>query len=182
MSTAAKITTAEQLPKNRGLGRCELIGGELVMMSPAGFEHGRIVMRISRPLANHVEHNNLGVVLGAETGFLIARNPDTVPAPDVAFLRAARVPATPLRGYFEGAPDLAVEVASPGDTYAEVHGKAADWIAFGCRLVWVVEPKARRVTTYRRDGSGQVLGADATLTGEDVLPGFSIRVGEVFPS
>ena len=120
MVTAQQITTADQLLEAPGLGRCELLRGELVMMPPAGFEHGRIEMAISAPLACFVKEHSLGVVTGAETGFLIGRDPDTVRAPDVAFVRAKRVPATPTTGFFEGAPDLAVEVLSPNDRASEL--------------------------------------------------------------
>src|SRR3972149_1026687 len=120
MSEIGQITTAEQLLHASGLGRCELLRGELVMMSPSGFEHGRLVTSVSTPLDIFVSGKGLGVVLGAETGFRIARDPDTVRAPDVAFVRSDRVPAAPLSGFFPGAPDLAVEILSPDDRASEV--------------------------------------------------------------
>ncbi len=114
MSTIANVTTAEQLLATN-LQHCELIAGELVMMSPAGFDHGRFASRIVTALENHVSRQGLGIVTTAEAGFQLARDPDTVRAPDVAFVRADRIPPGGVKGYFQGAPDLAVEVVSPSD-------------------------------------------------------------------
>lgn len=100
------MTTAEQLLQAPGLGRCELIRGTIQMMSPAGFRHGRIDSTINRLLATFVVARQLGVVTGAETGFQIAHDPDTVRAPDVAFIRAERIPETEPVGFFQGAADL----------------------------------------------------------------------------
>jgi Uma2 family endonuclease len=180
---AKSVTTAEHLLTLEDPGhRHELVRGDLRRMSPASFWHGAVALALGRLIANHVADHTLGIACGAETGFVLTRGPDTVLAPDVAFVRSERLPTDSGRGYFEGAPDLAVEVASPGDTYVKVHGKAMTWISFGCRLVWVVEPKARRVTIYRADGSAQVLGSEAVLSGEDVLPGLAVRVGDLFPA
>jgi Uma2 family endonuclease len=120
MATTQTITTAEQLLQAAGLGRCELVRGELIMMTPAGFRHGCIASTINRVLGNFISQRGLGVVTGAETGFQIGRNPDTVRAPDVAFIGADRVPESKPAGYFPGAPDLAVEVLSPGDRASEL--------------------------------------------------------------
>jgi Uma2 family endonuclease len=116
-----------------------------------------------------------------EVGFVLEHDPDTVRAPDVAFVTAARVPDATSRGkYFDGAPDLAVEVVSPGDTAAEVLEKVQEYLAAGCQMVWVIESKTRTVVSYRPDGSAKVLREDDQLSGEDVLPGFSVPVRRVF--
>jgi Uma2 family endonuclease len=180
MAATHAITTAEQLLEAPGLGRCELLGGELVMMSPAGFEHGRIVNRLSVRLGTFVESQALGVVTGAETGFHIAENPDTVRAPDVAWVHTRRVPSTPTRGFFRGAPDLAAEVLSPDDRASEVQAKVQQWLDAGCQSVWVVDPLTRSVTTYHRGGTIAILRSTDTLTEEALLPGFSVSVAEVF--
>ncbi len=106
MSVIQHLMTAQELLATPDLGRCELLCGELRMMSPAGFEHGRIVCRMSTRLAHFVESRGLGVVTGAETGFWIGHNPDTVLAPDAAFVAADRVPPAPMAGFFQGAPGL----------------------------------------------------------------------------
>ena len=129
--------------------RHELVRGELRTMPPAGFDHGSIGMSLSWRLAHHVHSNSLGAVLLAETGFILALDPDTVRAPDISFVRSDRIPAEGNPKFFHGPPDLAVEVVSPNDTSEEVEDKVLDWLEAGTKLVWVVSPKHRRVTVYR---------------------------------
>lgn len=182
MSTVTKPVTAEELFDLSGEGvRRELVRGELRTMTPAGFEHGGTIVNLTAPLAQHVRTHRLGVVLAAETGFVIGRNPDTVRAPDIAFVRADRVPPGRLpTKYWDGAPDLAVEVVSPSDRVVEVDEKVRDWLDAGTRLVWVVNPGARTVTVYRPGAKPTVLVESDTLEGEDVVPGFRLPVAEVF--
>lgn len=180
MATVHSIMTAEQLLAAPELGRCELVRGGLILMSPAGSEHGWIGMRLAGPLTAYVEERQLGAVFLAETGFLIARDPDTVRAPDVAFVRAERVGGTLPKGFFPGPPDLAVEVLSPEDRASEVLAKVGDWLEAGCRLVWVVDPRTRTATVYRGLSEVRVLRNEETLSGEDVVPGFSVAVSRVF--
>ena len=137
-------------------------------------------MRVGARLQAHVETHRLGVVFAAETGFLLARDPDTVRSPDAAFVRTDRLPQEPCRGYFAGAPDLAVEVTSPSDTWEHVHEKAACWLAHGAAVVWVVESEARRVAVFHPGGTITVLGTNDTLRGEPALPGFVIAVADLF--
>ena len=111
-------------------------------MTPAGNEHGKIAMSVAWRLAQHVEAHGLGAVYAAETGFRLASDPDTVRAPDAAFVSQARLDAVgAVAGYWPGAPDLVVEVVSPGDRYGEVAEKVADWLAAGTQMVVVVEPQ-----------------------------------------
>ncbi len=180
MASTEQITTASQLLEATGLGRCELRRGELVMMSPAGFEHGRIVSRINARLEIFVDEHRLGVVTGAETGFLIAREPDTVRAPDVGFVRKERLGEHTGAGYFPGPPDLAVEVVSPNDSASEVLTKAHEWLMAGCVEVWAVDPQTQMVTIYRDKHATEVLGTHETLSSEGLLPGFSARIDEIF--
>ena len=118
----------------------------------------------------------LGVVLAAETGFTLFRNPDTVRAPDVAFICAERVPAKPMHAYPEFAPDLAVEVLSLSDRPGQVLEKVGDWLNAGTRLVWIIDLQRRLARVYRADGSESRLAADDSLDGETVLPGMKIRL------
>ncbi|MFV2067841.1 MAG: Uma2 family endonuclease [Pirellulales bacterium] len=180
MATTEQLTTAKQLLETPNLGRCELVRGERIMMSPAGFEHGMIVMRVSAPLATFVEDGRLGVVTGAETGFLIQESPDTVRAPDVGFVISDRVPHEEHPGFFRGAPDLAVEVLSPRDGASALLAKIHQWLDSGCREVWVVDPKNRTVSIHRSKQRIDVLAENDTLTGGDLLPGFRLSVAEVF--
>jgi len=180
MATVEQITTAEELLHTPDLGRCELIRGELITMSPAGFNHGRIVSRIGSRIANYVEATGSGVVTGAETGFWIGRNPDTVRAPDVGFVRSARVGPTAIAGFFPGAPDLAVEVLSPDDRRREVLTKVQNWLDAGCQVVWIIDPVKRTVAVHRAGIDTIHLGENDTLSAEDILPGFRLIVADIF--
>jgi len=132
-------------------------------------------------LGQHVKSNNLGVCFGAETGFKIASDPDTVRAPDVAFVRREKIPESGItKKFWPGAPDLAVEVPSPGDTYAEVEEKVEDWLAAGARAVWIVNPKRRSVSVYRSMTDVTRLSDADELEGVDVVPGFRCKVSEIF--
>ena len=177
------VTTADQLLQLDEPGcRHELVRGELRRMSNAGWWHGLIAMRIGGRLQAHVEAHRLGGVFAAETGFLLARGPDTVRSPDAAFVRADRLPANQTRGYFDGAPDLAVEVTSPTDTWEHVHEKARCWLDHGAAAVWVVEADARRVAVFRPGGTITVLETNDMLRGDGTLSGFAVPVAELFPN
>lgn len=182
MATIHQITTAQELLDKPGLGRCELVHGELAMMTPAGYQHGRIVSRINARLENYVDHEALGEVTGAETGFQIARDPDTVRAPDVGFVCADRVPSAPTTGFFQGAPDLAVEVLSPSDRAGEVLAKVQDWLGAGCRAVWLIDPANQTVSVCDDRNQTVALHSSDELTGGDVIPGFCVTVADIFAS
>jgi Uma2 family endonuclease len=159
--------------------RTELVRGMLVVREPAGGRHGRVANELSRVIGNHVHAHALGAVYAAETGFTLARRPDTVRAPDVAFVRRDRVPDPEPVGFPELAPDLAVEVLSPGDRPGDTLSKVADWLSAGTRLVWVIDPERRLARIYRQAGSETIVTADGALDGEDVLPGFSCPLGSI---
>lgn len=182
MSTRTRNITAEELLRMPEDGRrYELVRGELRTMTPAGHPHGRVAMRIAWPLAQHVEERGLGTVYAAETGFLLAKDPDTVRAPDAAFVRCERVEATSeVEGYWPGAPDLAVEVDSPGDAYAEVEGNVAEWLRSGARMVIVVDPSNRTVKIHRSLTDVAVLTEDDEIDGADVVPEWRLRVRRLF--
>lgn len=181
MTTTPQLLTAEDLLRMPGDQRCELVNGELISMAPAGFDHGAVIMNLSVRLANHVTHNKLGIVVGAETGFLLKRNPDTVRGADIAFVSAARLPqGNRPTGYFPGAPDLAVEVVSPGDVLKDVDDKVDDYLQTGARAVWVVNPRRRTVTVHRPNLPPEMLREVDTLSGGDVVSDFSCSVSDVF--
>ncbi|MCA1614256.1 MAG: Uma2 family endonuclease [Acidobacteria bacterium] len=184
MSTTTRLMTAEELIKlPRGRSRYELVNGELREMSPAGHNHGRIAARLTGALSRHVEDHELGEVYAAETGFTLKTNPDTVRAPDVSFIRQGRVEEVgDAKGYWPGAPDLAVEVNSPGDTVGEVEEKVGEWLDAGAPLVWVVSPKLRTVTVYRSREDITTLTEKDTLDGEQIVPGFRYPVAKLFAS
>jgi Uma2 family endonuclease len=173
------ITTAEELLRAQDIGRCELVRGELRMMIPPGAEHGRVAMSLGWRINDHVVAHDLGTVFAAETGFHLARDPDTVRAPDVAFVRKGR-PAAPPRGYYPGAPDLAVEVLSPDDRPGYVREKTAEWLESGARAVWVVDPLQRTVTVHEAGREPVLLDQTGTLHGGELLPGFELAVRDAF--
>ena len=179
IQTAAPMT-AQQLSELSDDGaRYELVEGVLRTMTPAGGEHGRTGARLLARLDAFVERERLGEVFTAETGFLLRRNPDTVRAPDVAFVRAERVPQARVPGFPAMAPDLVAEVVSPSDRAVEVAGKALAWLDAGVRLVWVVDPQNRTVTVHRPGGTTVLRGRDE-LSGVGVLPGFVLPLEELW--
>lgn len=178
----ARPATADELLRTPDDGlRRELVRGEVREMTPAGHRHGWIAVNVTTSLAQHVRSKGLGRVYAAETGFRIGSDPDTVRAPDVAFVRRERVAEVgDAPGYWPGAPDLAVEVVSPGDSYGEVEEKVLDWLSAGCRMVVVVNPQRRTATVYRSRTEIVVLAEGDDLEGGDVVPGWRLPVREVF--
>nr|MBA2340866.1 Uma2 family endonuclease [Pyrinomonadaceae bacterium] len=152
MSTTTKLMTAEELLRMpSGNFRCELIEGKLQRFPLAEQLHGQIAAKLGCTLGNFIVANKLGEIYAAGTGFLLRRNPDTVRAADVSFLRKERVDEIgDAEGFVPGAPDLAVEVISPNDKLTEIEEKVAEWLHYGTRLVWIVNPKRRTVTDYQR--------------------------------
>lgn len=160
--------------------RHELVRGELLTMAPPGGEHGELSVLLAASLSPHVRANKLGRVF-TETGFLLATNPDTVRAPDVSFISRERPHAvTRIRGYIPGAPDLAMEVISPNDLYTEVAEKVAEYLEHGTRLVLVVNPRRPEVSVHRPGQPVRILTIDDVIDGEDVVPGWSLSVRELF--
>jgi Uma2 family endonuclease len=161
--------------------RRELIFGELREMTPACGEHGEIAMRFPARLAVYIEDNSLGVANAAETGFILGRNPDTVRAPDFAFIRQERIEAIAREGgYIQGAPDLAIELISPNDAYTEVESKVEDWLRAGCRMVVLVNPRSRSLKVYRGRNDMSQLGLSDVFDGGNVVPGFQLPVKRIF--
>ena len=148
MTTRAGPVTAEELLERPDDGfRHELVRGELREITPAGNRHGYLALEVGARLRNHVKANNLGRTYTAETGFKIASDPDTVRAPDAAFISQAHLDRVgEVEDYWPGAPDLAVEVISPGDVRTGVVEEALSWLEAGCRMVLVVDPGQRTVT------------------------------------
>lgn len=174
--TVTSLMTAEELLQrpNDGL-RYELVRGELRKMSPTGFEHGDVELEIGSSLRAHVKKHRLGKVVVGDVGFRIESNPDTVLGPDVAFVRSERVVKT--RKFFEGPPDLAIEVVSPGDSYTEVEEKAAGWLRGGTRAVIVVDPARQSVRIHR---AGETVNVTDAIAIDDIIPGWRLPLSELF--
>ena len=183
MSTETKLMTADDLflmaPTDDG-SRHELVRGEVVEMAPAGDRHGSISYNIGGVLANYTRGKDLGEGYTADTGFILSRDPDTVRAPDVAFVVKERVVPGARKKFVPVAPDLAVEVVSPGDSAAEVNAKVEEYLAAGTRLVWVVYPDSRSVMVYRSIRDVEVLRDGDELNCRPVFEDFHVRVDELF--
>jgi Uma2 family endonuclease len=172
------IEEFERLPDTAG--RIELVRGRVVREPQAGFEHGRLDVDIAYHLRRFVRAHGGGVVVGAETGFVLFDVPPTVRAPDAAFVASERVPDQPVTGFFPGAPDLAVEIVSPSNTAVELLAKVFDYLDAGTRLVWVIYPESRSVAVHASRSEARYLTEADELTGGDVLPGFRLPVAELF--
>lgn len=182
MAETKTLTTADDLLARPEDGcQYELVRGELIKMPPAADDHSRREARGMIRIGNFVYERGLGEVYGGDAGFLLERSPDTVRSPDIAFVRRERVrPIDEATGYVPGAPDLAVEVVSPGNSAQEIDERVADYLRTGSRLVWVYYPRRQVVHVFRPHGTSIQLGPDDTLSGEDVLPGFAMKVAELF--
>jgi Uma2 family endonuclease len=181
-ATSSELMTAEQLLEaDIPWKQVELVRGRLVVKESPGYRHGDITARLTFELMQYVRAHDLGQVVAGDPGFTLARNPDTVRAPDVAFVQRARVPDPLPTAFAEFAPDLAVEVLSPSDRPAEILAKVGDWLNAGTRLVWIVDPARRQARVYRQDGTEAVLSGTDVLDGEDVLPGFTCAIVAILP-
>jgi len=159
--------------------RHELVGGVLLAEPLPSHRHDRVRRRLERVLEAYVEAHELGEVFG-EAGYVLARDPDTVRGPDLSFVSRERLKGFDDARFFSGAPDLAVEILSPSNRRGEVHAKVADYLAAGARLVWVVEPERRSVTTYRELLTPSRVVSPQPLNGGEVLPGLSIPLESIF--
>src|SRR3982751_303845 len=178
--STSQLLTAEELSTVALPGKAtELVRGHLVVREPPGTRHGSIAARLSYLLADYVYRHELGIVCSQDTGFRIESNPDTVRAPDVAFIDRAHADQIPATGYATFAPDLVVEIVSPDDRTGELLAKAAQWLDAGTRLVWVIDPARAEGRVYRDDGELTIIGAGGSFEGERVLPGFSCALAEV---
>jgi Uma2 family endonuclease len=159
--------------------RHELIAGLIVSEPFPTPRHDRTFRQLLRLLGDFVEARGLGEVFG-ETGFVLARDPDTVRGPDLSFVSRERLANFDDARFFLGAPDLAVEILSPSNRGGEMHAKVADYLAAGARLVWVVDPRRKSVTTYRTLLAPRRLELGDSVDGEDVLPGLMIPLDAIF--
>lgn len=184
MAAKVRVTAEDLWRMGSGDVRRELVDGEVIEMAPVGGVHGGVVTRVGRRLSEHVDATGAGDVVSGDVGFVLALagDPERVRAPDVAFVSTSRLPGGRLPEKFvHGAPDLAIEVLSPGDDPIEVQQKGRDYLEAGARLVWVIAPKARSATVYRPDGSARLVRESEALDGEDVLPGLTIPLRDILP-
>jgi Uma2 family endonuclease len=182
MAVGATQTTAEQLLRMpKGRWRYELVRGELRVMQPTGIEHGRVAAITAGVLLAHVQRVGGGIVLGAETGYVLASDPDTVRAPDASFISQERYDRIgPTTKYWPGAPDFAVEVLSPEDRPGKVREKLREWLAAGTIAVVVLDPARRTATVHRAQHEPQTYCLGDTLDLSDAVPDFVVAVAELF--
>ena len=180
MAIERRLMTAEEfytLPDDGT--RMELVDGEVRKMVPPGSEHGRSSNLIGAHLLVYAT-SNPGVEVWGEAGFLIARNPDRVLAPDIAIIRTSRIPSSGVpKTFFPGPPDIAIEIVSPNDTANEILDKVRDWFDGGALQVWAFYPGPPRLVVHRPDGSSQTLERDDAIDGGDLLPGFRMKVADL---
>ncbi len=183
MSVKQHQMTAEELwemPEEPGKS-FELVDGEVVGVSPTNARHGLIAGVVYDAFKHHARQHDLGLVLGDNVGYVLRRDPDHVRVPDVSFIAWDRAPReSELDRFIEGAPTLAVEIVSPNDRASDIYDRVQDFLAAGTRQVWVLWPSKRAVSVYRPNADTRELGPDAMLDGGEVLPGFSVRVGDLF--
>jgi Uma2 family endonuclease len=180
MSEAARLITAEELAEYPDAKYWELVRGVPRVCEPPGGLHGLLAVKLAARLHEHAERLGLGSVL-VEAGYVLRRGPDTVRGPDISFISAARLPSDQIPEQFiPGAPDLAIEIVSPSTRWSEVEEKVADYLAAGTRLVWVVDPRERRVVVRYPDRPPKLVGTGNVLEGEDVLPGFTLDLQVLF--
>jgi Uma2 family endonuclease len=182
MAVEPRLMTAAELEHLPDDGqRHELVRGELRTMAPTNSLHARATSRFDRSLGNYVEAHDLGEVLAGDPGFLLTVNPDTVRAPDIAFIQRERWDAvTQERGFWVGAPDLAVEIISPNDLYTEVEEKVADFLEHGTPLVLVVNPRRQTIAAHRPGQPVHKYAGNEVVQAEDIIPGWSLALPDLF--
>ncbi len=181
INTSLRGYTAEELfsmPNNQGYF---LIQGNLIKTDmPTGDEHGSLTFALSLEIGSFVRGNKLGRCWAAETGFFVARDPDTVLAPDFAFIRTERLPKESVRGYVRAVPDLVLETRSPSDRPREVAEKVQEWLDAGVSMVLELNPMKNILTVHRAGLEPLALGPEDIFEGAEVLPGFSLALSALF--
>lgn len=182
-ATLPRFMTAEELialPGGYGW-RHELVAGELVWFPAGGMAHSETEMNLAVPLMQYVEERDLGTVFAPDTGFVLARHPDTVLAPDLAFMSKVRLPPTKIDDWFvPSAPEFALEVVADFEARRLFVTKAALYLAAGTRLLWVACPDTETIVAFAPGQAPRSYGRGDRLDGGDVVPGFRISVAEVF--
>jgi Uma2 family endonuclease len=176
----AHLLTAEEAFWLNPCDRWELVDGRVVEMSPTKKRHGRILMRLGRRLEEHVQRHQLGEIYAGDVGFILRRNPDTVRAPDLAFIRRERLPAVEEETFSSVMPDLAIEILSPSDRWGAVEQKIAEYLSAGVASVWAVDPSREELRVYRPGQVSVTLGKDDQIEDPALLPGLKLQVAALF--
>jgi Uma2 family endonuclease len=160
--------------------RYEIVNGVLVNMGNSGIEHGYIASILNILVGGYVLSHKLGIICDSSTAFKMKAGNKR--APDLSFVSKMRLKGVKRlpKGFFEGAPDLAVEVISPSNTFEELHDKIVEYFENGCRLVWVINPDEQSVLVYYHPQPDRLLKITDVLDGEQVIPGFTLPVADLF--
>lgn len=172
--------TGKELATMEDVNRSELVKGELVRMSPAGHPHGFYEVNFGAILFNFVREHKLGRVIGGEVGIYTGRDPDTIRAADVAFISNERMSQVQSQSYLDVAPELVIEILSPSDSWMMVSQKIEEYFTSDVVQIWIADPKRQQVDVYASPTDFERFSAGDTLSGGDVLPGFSVAVAELF--
>ncbi len=175
-----QLITGEELLEMPGIGPCELVEGRIVPMSPTGGKHGLIEATVVYELKAFVDQKKLGWVLTGEAGIFTKRNPDTVRGADIAFISKKRLPQGAPAGFLEVAPELVVEIISPGNPRKEIDKKIKEYLNIGVKWVWLIDPKNRSCMVYRSQTDVQKLTENDSLVGDEILAGFEIKIAKFF--
>jgi Uma2 family endonuclease len=180
MKTEEELMSGEELFRRPDLNPCELVDGRVVPMTPTGCTHGVIEARLVAKLLAYAEARGSGKALAGEVGIYIRRNPDTVRAADALFISDERFARRGPSGFLDAAPELVVEILSPEDRWSEVMAKLGDYFSLGVDLIWVVDPKLRKVFAYRSLTDVEQFEPGQVLANEALLPGFALPVADLF--
>ena len=175
-----RLVTGDQLVGLGDIGRTELVKGVIIHMSPTGYLHGYTEGKFYGALQAFVSQHKLGKVLVGEVGIYTARRPDTVRGADVAYISNERMAQVQSSSYLDVAPELVVEILSPDDRWGDLIDKLSEYFAVGVQMVWVADPKTQSVYVYRSPDKVQHFSVEDALPGDEVLPGFSVPVAELF--
>jgi Uma2 family endonuclease len=173
------LMTGEELFRRPDFGPCELVDGRIVPLPPTSYGHGFVEARLAGRLVAYAESTGRGEVMSGEAGIYIRRNPDTVRAPDAAFISNERLARRKSFTYLDVAPELVVEVLSPDDRWSEVTEKIQDYFTAGVTRVWIVDSKRRMLHAYRSPIEVEQFGDGQVLTDEEILPGFTLVISEL---
>jgi Uma2 family endonuclease len=174
------LVTGQALAEMGDIGRCELVEGRIIKMSPTGWRHGKHESRFDYHLTNFLDDHDLGEVFVGEVGIYTRRNPDTVRGADVVYISHERLSKVKSSSFLDVAPELVVEIMSPDDRWSNVQQKLAEYFDIGVILVWVADPTAKTVSVYRSLTDVRIFTEQDTVTGDEVLPGFELPVAAIF--
>lgn len=176
-----KVYTVEDLEQFSGEdgAKYELYDGELMLMPPSQRNATELGVEIASLLRNFTRGKGMGYIAGADGGYILSRDPDTFVSPDASYISKQRAGERKSTGYYPVGPDLAVEVISPSDRAGDIRRKIDLYLQHSTRLIWMVYPQTRTIEVHTSTGSRNLTVAD-TLNGEEVLPGFSASIRDIF--